>query len=178
MFVLAMFAFPACLFFVPRVVLHPMISAMRLQPIPKFQAGFHLIDLLTLTFLVQLPLALVRFSGARMSELPMIAYAMQFLIGFLLWRMGVRAANHIGITNPLKRFVVAVFKIPIGLLGGFAVWGLLIAVFTSSPVNFASSMPARYAVLCILVLMLVSLSAAWVQSDNALYSFNSEECKK
>jgi hypothetical protein len=109
--------FLLCVFVYPLVMLRPFIKLVRQNREPLARARFSLLDLFSLMFVIQIPIALASFADARIQEIP-LAMAGFMLAGAIMWFAALRALNHIGVERPIKRLVGIGYTFPAALIGG------------------------------------------------------------
>ncbi len=106
-----------CIFVYPLVILRPFITLVRHSREPLARARFSLLDLFSLMFVIQIPIALASFLDARIQEIP-LAMAGFMLAGAIMWFAALRALNHVGVERPVKRIIGIGYTFPAALIGG------------------------------------------------------------
>jgi hypothetical protein len=133
-----------CIFGYPLMILRPITKLLR-QPLNATTKGkFSLTDIFSLMFLGQLPFTLVRIIGADINshgpQTRLVIYCGFLVVAGLVWYIGLKMLNHIGVTDQLKRVVCISYTIPAGIAGGIlaAMWlGGLYDWFLYGPVTVA-----------------------------------------
>lgn len=120
-----MFEFCVLLVFVyPLLVLRPLLRFVAQHETPIKSGEFSMIDLLALMFLFPIPLATLQMrdveSWGTDQVIDQLVFAVLSLtIPSLVWFLGLRAANHLGVKHQWKRLVLIGFTFPAAVLGAF-----------------------------------------------------------
>ena len=103
----------------PFFILRRITRLVRDNPAPKRRARFSMSDLLSLLFLIQLPIAMFSTSEEQIGPLYLVLIGLMMLVSSISWFAGLIAVNHVGIFSQMKRIVAIGFTFPAAIAGGF-----------------------------------------------------------
>ena len=108
----------------PLVLLRPFTRLIKDNPQPTSNR-FSMTDLLSLTALVPLPMAVLNSDG----RLGTTGAVIGMMVGATIWLAGLTAFNQIGVENQWKRVVGMGFTFPLALAGGFCLPMVIVLFF-------------------------------------------------
>lgn len=171
----------ATVFVYPLVMLRPILRLTRRDKTPVARARFSISDLLSLMFLIQLPIVMFNISDRQFDQdlrfMVVIYMLLALTVSFLIWVAGLRAANHIGILGQMKRIVAIGFTFPAATTGGMFVGALCVNVplmlfgDLGSPNDFPTRNIGAAAALVLaasVLTLLIYVSVRWVVRDSVM----------
>jgi hypothetical protein len=163
-FVFGMLVFLVTVLIYPFFILRRITRLVRDNPAPKSQARFSMSDLLSLLFLIQLPIATFRNSEEQMGQLYLVLIGLMMLVSSISWFAGLIAVNHVGIFGQMKRIVAIGFTFPAAIVGGFMGPIIILRIWDGWPGGW----PVLWVLMYGALVVLTHFSVGWVIRDSSM----------